>query len=77
MASAASLTGLALARRSADSRPGKSDNKSGVRNEEAIARPSRKSPRVGPPDFLAEILWKYSATIPGHRDSFLQAIDLT
>jgi len=28
-------------------------------------------------DFLAEILWKCSAAIPGHRDSFLQAIDLT
>ena len=28
------------------------------------------------PDFLAEIFWKCFATIPGHRDRFLQAIDL-
>jgi hypothetical protein len=28
-------------------------------------------------DFLAEILWKCSAAIPGDRGSVLQAIDLT
>jgi hypothetical protein len=39
---------LALARRSADSRLGKSDNKSGVRNDEAITCPARKSPRMNP-----------------------------